>query len=98
MPKAAAGDTVTLHYTVKLPDGTVVETSREGDPLRFTLGKGQVLAGVDEAVAGMEPGVLDRPARLAIPVSRRWHRRSRLRRRCWCRSSRWGCRLRRSSA
>jgi peptidylprolyl isomerase len=56
MAKAAAGDTVTLHYTVKLPDDTVVESSREGDPLRFTLGKGQVLAGVDEAVAGMEPG------------------------------------------
>ena len=56
MAKAAAGDTVTLHYTVRLPDDTVVESSRDGEPLRFTLGKGQVLAGVDETVLGMEPG------------------------------------------
>jgi len=56
MAKAAAGDTVTLHYTVRLTDDTVVESSRDGEPLRFTLGKGQVLSGVDEAVAGMEPG------------------------------------------
>jgi peptidylprolyl isomerase len=56
MAKAAAGDTVTLHYTVRLPDDTVVESSRDGEPLRFTLGRGQVLPGVDEAVLGMEPG------------------------------------------
>ncbi len=56
MAQAASGDTVKLHYTVKLDDDTVVETSREGDPLRFTLGKNQVIPGVDEAVLGMEAG------------------------------------------
>jgi peptidylprolyl isomerase len=56
MARAAAGDTVTLHYTVRLPDDTVVESSRDGEPLRFTLGRGQVLPGVDEAVLGMEAG------------------------------------------
>jgi peptidylprolyl isomerase len=56
MANAVSGDTVTLHYAVKLPDGRVVESSRDGEPLRFTLGKNQVLPGVDEAVLGMEPG------------------------------------------
>ncbi len=56
MPKAAPGDAVKLHYTVTLADGTVVESSREGEPLRFTLGQNKVIAGVDEAVLGMEPG------------------------------------------
>jgi FKBP-type peptidyl-prolyl cis-trans isomerase 2 len=56
MVKVVAGDTVTLHYVVKLPDDRVVESSRDGEPLRFTLGKNQVLPGVDEAVLGMEPG------------------------------------------
>lgn len=53
---AAAGDTVTVHYTGTLEDGTVFDSSVERDPLRFQLGQGEVIAGFDEAVTGMEVG------------------------------------------
>jgi len=56
MPQAKRGDTVTIHYTGRLEDGTVFDTSRERDPLEFTLGRGEVIAGFEEAVEGMAPG------------------------------------------
>jgi peptidylprolyl isomerase len=56
MPQAKQGDTVQIHYTGKLDDGTVFDTSRERHPLRFTLGKGQVIAGFEQAVVGMNTG------------------------------------------
>lgn len=56
MAEANEGDTVRVHYTGKLDDGTVFDTSREGDPLEFTIGEGQVIPGFEEAVVGMETG------------------------------------------
>lgn len=56
MKKADAGDTVQIHYTGKLEDGSVFDSSRGRDPLEFTLGSGQVIEGFDSAVAGMAPG------------------------------------------
>jgi peptidylprolyl isomerase len=56
MPRAKTGDTVRIHYTGKLQDGTVVDSSANRDPLEFTLGQGQVIPGVEDAVTGMEPG------------------------------------------
>jgi peptidylprolyl isomerase len=56
MAKAANGDTVKVHYTVKLTDGTVVDTSSGRDPLEFKLGDGQIIPGFEEAVVGMETG------------------------------------------
>ena len=56
MTQAKSGDTVAVHYTGTLDDGTVFDTSRERDPLVFTLGTGQVIAGFEEAVTGMQPG------------------------------------------
>lgn len=53
---AQAGDTVTVHYTGKLEDGSVFDTSRERDPIEFELGSGSVIPGFEEAVAGMEVG------------------------------------------
>lgn len=53
---ASPGDTVRVHYTGMLPDGTVVDSSRGGDPLQFTLGSGEVIAGIDHAVEGMRLG------------------------------------------
>lgn len=55
MAKAKTGDTVQVHYTGKLEDGTVFDTSREREPLEFTVGSGQVIPGFEEAVEGMEP-------------------------------------------
>ena len=56
MTAAAIGDTVKVHYTVKLSDGTMVDSSSGSDPLEFKLGEGQLIQGFEEAVIGMEPG------------------------------------------
>ncbi len=53
---AQQGNTVRIHYTGTLDDGDVFDSSRERDPLEFTLGSGQVIAGFDAGVLGMEPG------------------------------------------
>jgi FKBP-type peptidyl-prolyl cis-trans isomerase 2 len=56
MAQAKQGDTVNVHYTGKLGDGTVFDTSRNRHPLQFTIGKGQVIAGFEQAVVGMSTG------------------------------------------
>ncbi len=56
MAQASAGDTVKVHYTGKLEDGTVFDSSREREPLEFTLESGQIIPGFEEAVEGMEEG------------------------------------------
>lgn len=50
------GDTVKVHYTGKLQDGKVFDSSRERGPLEFTMGAGQLIPGFEEAVAGREAG------------------------------------------
>jgi peptidylprolyl isomerase len=56
MAKVKNGDLVKVHYTGKLEDGTVFDTSDENKPLEFTIGEGKVIAGFEAAVIGMEPG------------------------------------------
>lgn len=56
MSEAKPGDTVKIHYTGKLPDGTQFDTSSGKDPLEFELGSGQVIPGFEKAVTGMEVG------------------------------------------
>ncbi len=56
MAQAQEGDTVHIHYTGRLDDGTVFDSSREREPLGFTLGSGQVIPGFDSAVTGMSVG------------------------------------------
>lgn len=56
MPKAKAGDTVKVHYTGKLATGEVFDSSREREPLEFTLGNQQMIKGFDAAATGMEIG------------------------------------------
>lgn len=53
---AKYGDTVKIHYTGKCEDGTVFETSRDNEPLKFTIGKGHIISGLEEAIIGMRPG------------------------------------------
>lgn len=56
MIRAAQGDIVKVHYTGKLADGTVFDASPEDRPLHFILGKHEVIAGFEAAVAGMYLG------------------------------------------
>ena len=56
MRQAKYGDTVKVHYTGKLEDGTVFDSSIDRDPLQFTLGEGQVIPGFEQAVVGMNLG------------------------------------------
>jgi FKBP-type peptidyl-prolyl cis-trans isomerase len=59
------GETVTVHYTGWLTDGTKFDSSVDrNDPFAFVLGTGQVIRGWDEGVAAMRVG--DK-ARLTIP-------------------------------
>jgi FKBP-type peptidyl-prolyl cis-trans isomerase 2 len=53
--RAKIGDLVKVHFTCKFQDGTVFESSLEGDPLQFKIGEGQVISGLEEAVVGMNP-------------------------------------------
>jgi len=56
MSQAKKGDSVKVHYTGKLDDGTVFDSSVGREPLDFTVGAGQLIAGFDEAVVGMALG------------------------------------------
>jgi FKBP-type peptidyl-prolyl cis-trans isomerase FkpA len=64
-PVPKLGDTVTVHYSGWLTDGTKFDSSLDRDePFSFVLGAGQVIQGWDQGVAGMQVG--DK-ARLTIP-------------------------------
>jgi peptidylprolyl isomerase len=56
MPQAKHGDTVKVHYRGKLHNGSVFDTSFGREPLQFTIGGGQIIPGLEEAVVGMNPG------------------------------------------
>ena len=56
MAQAKTGDTVKVHYTGKLDDGTIFDTSAESEPLEFTIGEGQLIPDFEQAVVGMNPG------------------------------------------
>ena len=54
--QAKKGDAVQVHYTGKLEDGSVFDTSTNREPLGFTLGDGNMIKGFDTAVDGMAIG------------------------------------------
>ena len=56
MTQAKSGDTVRIHYTGTLDDGSVFDSSEGRDPLEFALGSGQVIPGFDTGVTGMSIG------------------------------------------
>lgn len=53
---ALSGQQVSIHETTALPNGTLIYTSRNGNPIKFRLGAKQVITGVDEGVTGMRVG------------------------------------------
>jgi peptidylprolyl isomerase len=56
MAVAKKGDKVKVHYTGRLEDGTVFDTSAERGPYEFTIGETRIVPGFAEAVIGMKPG------------------------------------------
>lgn len=56
MAQAKSGDTVTVHYTGKLEDGTVFDSSSDREPIQFAIGEGNLIPGFEQAVVGMSPG------------------------------------------
>ena len=57
IPVAAVnGDTVQVHYTGTLSDGSIFDTSAEGAPIEFTIGSAAVIPGFETAVVGMQVG------------------------------------------
>lgn len=54
--EAKNGDLVKVHYTGKLVNGEEFDSSAGRDPLEFTVGKGQMIRGFDEAIPGMKVG------------------------------------------
>lgn len=56
MAQAKAGDLVSVHYTGKLTDGTIFDSSEGREPLQFPLGEGMVIPGFDNGITGMEIG------------------------------------------
>jgi FKBP-type peptidyl-prolyl cis-trans isomerase len=54
--EATRGNTVAVHYTGTLEDGTTFDSSEGGQPFQFQLGAGQVIQGWDEGIAGMKVG------------------------------------------
>ncbi len=54
---ASAGKTAVVHYTGRLTDGTVFDSShKRGEPFEFILGAGRVIKGWDEGVGTMKVG------------------------------------------
>lgn len=56
MKQVKEGDTVSLHYKGTFEDGTVFDSSETHGALKFTVGKGMVIPGFEEAAMGMKLG------------------------------------------
>lgn len=50
------GDRVKVHYTLKLDNGEVVESSSSAMPLEITIGEGKMIPGFENGIIGMTPG------------------------------------------
>ena len=56
MEQAKSGDTVIIHYTGKLDDGSIFETSEDQEPILLTIGENETIQALEEAIVGMKPG------------------------------------------
>lgn len=56
MQKPKSGDTVRVHYTGTLEDGSEFDSSRGNEPMEFAMGQGQLIAGFEKAVADLGVG------------------------------------------
>lgn len=56
MSQAQNGNQVKIHYTGRLDNGQVFDSSQGRDPLEFTMGRGELIPGFEAAVQGMQAG------------------------------------------
>lgn len=70
---AKTGDTVKVHYTGTLADGTEFDTSIGSEPLEFTIGQGKLITGFEQAVIGMQVG---ESKTITIPTDQAYGQRS----------------------
>ncbi len=56
MRQATSGDSVRVHYTVTLDNGTEIDSSAKGEPVKITIGNEQFFPGVESALMGMAEG------------------------------------------
>jgi len=56
MSEVKSGDTVSIHYTGTLSDGSVFDSSQGRELLEFVVGSGQIIPGLDTALPGMKVG------------------------------------------
>ena len=56
MKSAQNGDKVKVHFTGKLENGNIFDTSQDKQPLEFTIGAGQMMPGFENSITGMETG------------------------------------------
>lgn len=56
MTQIKSGDTVAIHYTGTLLDGSTFDSSEGRDPLSFTVGSGEIIPGLDTAMPGLAVG------------------------------------------
>jgi peptidylprolyl isomerase len=56
MTDARSGDTVRIHYSGTLSDGSTFDSSQGREPLQFTVGSGEIIPGLDRAIEGMSVG------------------------------------------
>jgi FKBP-type peptidyl-prolyl cis-trans isomerase 2 len=56
MAHPRSGDTARVHYTGRLSDGRIFDSSRERGPIEVTVGSGKVIRGFEQAVTEMQPG------------------------------------------
>lgn len=56
MAQAKEGDTVKVHYSGSLEDGTVFDSSQDREPLEFQIGSKQIIPGFEDNIKGMEVG------------------------------------------
>ena len=73
MSEAKTGDTVKVHYTGTLADGSEFDSSLGHEPLEFTLGQGNMIAGFENAVLGM---TLGEQKKITIPCEQAYGERN----------------------
>lgn len=66
MVQVKSGDKINVHYTGKLTDGTLFDSSKGREPLEFQVGSGMVIKGFDEGVTGM---IIGEKKTVHIPVA-----------------------------